>query len=744
MNRLKATALNPSHAFSCFYVFAAMFAAALLLAAFSNIARAETIGCGDGLMGIDEAGTGTLMLRTSLPGRFLPAPRIATDVKVVISGNVARTRVTQRFTNPAEGWAEGIYVFPLPDTAAVDTLKMQIGDRFIEGDIKERKEARQIYETAKAEGKKVSLIEQQRPNVFTNSIANIGPHETVVVQIEYQEALRFDQGRFKLRVPLVVAPRYSPPATASLVSCESGGIGLNLSDRVPDREAFSAPVLRPETGKINPVTLAIHLEAGFPLGAIESSSHKIAVRRDGTENAAITLENGDVPADQDFALTYAPASGTMPSVSLLKERLGGADYLMALVVPPVGAAHAEQKPREAIFVLDNSGSMGGESIREAKAALLLALERLKTSDRFNVIRFDDTLTVLFPQAVGATAENIAYAKGFIASLEANGGTEMLPALRAALTDTTPQDTTHVRQVVFLTDGEVGNEEELFAAISSSLGRSRLFTVGIGSAPNAFFMSGAARAGRGTYTNIGDVNEVSARMAELFAKLEHPVMTDLAAVWPTGLDSEAWPNPLPDLYDGEPVVLTAKIPHAAGTLTLSGNLEAAPWTQSLDLADARPATGIARLWARNKIASLEDLRVRGGNADVIDKAVLEVALNAHLVSRVTSLVAVDVTATRPQGEMLTTQKLPLNLPAGWDFGKVFGEEVPLERRAGVTLPPALVGKMALGNAPSPVMVPEGTDLMLPQGGTASTLMLILGIISLIGAALLLRNRKEARA
>lgn len=743
MHRPRAVALTPHHTVVRFYLFTLTLITALLLLDFAERARAETIGCGgDGMMGIDDAGTGTLLLRTATPGRYLPAPRVATDIKVDISGNVARTRVTQRFTNPADGWAEGIYVFPLPDTAAVDTLKMQIGDRFIEGEIKERQEARAIYEAAKAEGKKASLMEQERPNVFTNSIANIGPGETVIVQIEYQEALGFNEGKFSLRVPLVVAPRYTPKPTAMLVHCSNGGIGLNISDPVPDHDRLEAPVLRPEVGKINPVALTINLEAGFPLGTIESASHKIAVRRNGDTGAAITLKEGEEPADKDFVLTFTPTEGAAPKVSLLKEHIGNADYLMALVVPPVSAKPPAQKPREAVFVLDNSGSMGGESIREAKAALLIALDRLKLQDRFNVIRFDDTFTVLFPQAVDATAENVAFAKGFVASLDAAGGTEMLPALKAALTDATPNDETHVRQVIFLTDGAVGNEDQLFAAIRGSLGRSRLFTVGIGSAPNAFFMSGAARAGRGTYTNINNVNEVAARMSELFAKLEHPVMTDLTANWPDGMARESWPNPLPDLYEGEPVVLTAKVDDAKGLLTLKGTLGDAAWSQTIDLAAAKPAAGIEKLWARSKIAALEDLRVAGGDYDVIDKAVLQVALDAHLVSRLTSLVAVDVTPSRPDGETLTSQKLPLNLPAGWDFDKVFGENLPLERRAEATLPKSLVTKIALTDKPSATVTPDDAGLDLPQGGTFSNLMVLLGLLTLLLAAWLWSRERQA--
>ena len=419
------------------------------------------------------------------------------------------------------------------------------------------------------------------------------------MQIEYQETLNFDRNRYHLRVPLVVAPRYSPPPRAVMADYD-GTNTIAVSDPVPDRDRLDAPVLRPEMGKTNPVTLTVNLEAGFALGDISSSSHPIRAVRNGATHAAITLDEGEVPADRDFTLSYSAAPGAAPRVSLLRENVGGDDYLLALVVPPSADARVAPKPREAIFVLDNSGSMAGESIRQAKASLLLALGRLTPADRFNVIRFDDTLTVLFPAPVQATPENVAQAKGFVAGIDANGGTEMLPALLAALNDTTPTDTTHLRQVIFLTDGDVGNEAQLFSAIDQRLGRSRLFTVGIGSAPNSYFMSGAARAGRGTYTYIGSTDEVAPRMAELFAKLERPVMTNLSAQWPNADAAETWPNPLPDLYAGEPVVLTARTANMHGKLVLSGNLNGRPWQTTLDL-----CTGAYRARYRAAVGAQQD-------------------------------------------------------------------------------------------------------------------------------------------
>lgn len=700
----------------------------LLLAA--GAARAEPAGRdvreagSDGLLHIGEVGAGVLLLRTETPGLYVPAPAVVTNIETFVSGAIARTKVTQRFENLAEGWVEGVYVFPLPHASAIDALRMQIGDRFIEGEIKERAEARRIYEAARNAGKKASLIEQERPNLFTNSVANIGPRETVIVQIEYQEALPLRDGAFSMRVPLVVAPRYTPPPQATLVSYEGRELGVQVSDPVPDRKRLSAPVLRPEFGKHNPVTITVHLEAGFPLGAIESKTHALAIERGGDSRARITLQGGEVPADRDFVLSYAPRAGDAPYAALLREDWNGESYFLALVVPPAAEAPAEPPPREVIFVIDNSGSMGGESIRQAKASLLIALDRLRTADRFNVIRFDDTFDVLFPNAVDVTPDTIAYAKRFVSSLDAAGGTEMLPAVKAALMDHNPGDPTRLRQIVFLTDGQVGNERQIFAEIEARLGRSRLFTVGIGAAPNDYFMASTARVGRGAYTFISTPEEVQARMVELFEKLERPVMTEISATWPAGAAAEAWPTPLPDLYAGEPVLVTARQKGAKGTLTLTGMHDGKTWRAVIALATAQQGRGVAKVWARNKIAALEERRLFGFDPG-IDAGVLKVALDYHLVSRLTSLVAVDVTPSRPLDQPMASARLPLNLPAGWDFDKVLGERVP-SMRAGTDVPTTTLARLVTSTMPHSTVAPQDAGLVLPQGTTDMRLLLIAGL------------------
>ncbi len=637
----------------------------------------------EGLVTPNDVNMGSLLFPSKEAGYYVEAPRLATDVQIDVSGPILRTRVTQRFTNPSKGWVEGTYVFPLPEDSAVDTLKMQIGDRFIEGEVKPRVEAQQIYEEAKSQGKKAALLEEQRPNIFTNQVANIGPGETIVVQIEYQQSIRQSNGVFSFRFPMVVAPRYNPQPVVQTVDVNSNTGYATAEDAiVPNKEKIEAPVLDPrENAKINPVTLTVNLKPGFPLAEVTSPFHKINVTKTDDSLAEVSLKTDEVPADKDFELSWKAANGASPKAGLFKESVDGKTYLMAFVTPPSVAQPNGPKPkREVVFVLDNSGSMGGESIKQAKASLVLAISKLQPGDRFNVIRFDDTLTVFFPGLVDADNENLDRAMAYVNGLDAAGGTEMLPALEAALRNQGPVAEGAIRQVVFLTDGAIGNEEQLFKAIEADRGKARVFTVGIGSAPNSYFMTKAAEIGRGTYTNIGSESQVAERMGELFGKLENPAMTDIAATFEDAKAEDITPNPIPDLYTGEPVLLTAEIPGAAtGKLMIMGKTGDQPWRVEMNVADAADGKGISKLWARRKISDLEAQAWKfAADPGQLDKQIETVALAHHLVSRVTSLVAVDVTPSRPKNEDLNSTKLPLNLPEGWDFDKVFGEQtVPVD-------------------------------------------------------------------
>ncbi|MBX9829903.1 MAG: marine proteobacterial sortase target protein [Xanthobacteraceae bacterium] len=696
--------------------------------------------------------SGALLLKGDNTEGYADATRLGINVDLTVSGPTIRARVTQIFRNPTQNWVEATYVYPLPEGGAVDTLKMVIGDRIVVGEIKERQQARVIYEQAKQNGQRAALTEQERPNIFTNSVANIGPGETVLVQIEYQEPVRQNGDTFSLRVPMVIGPRYNPAPLVQSVDLRPGqdgrsvGWGVTATDPVPDRERISPPVLDPaQHGPVNPTQITVRLQSGFPLGEVKSHHHQLKVEQASDDVRVIRLADGPVPADRDFELTWKPAAEKAPSVGLFRERVGNADYLLAYVTPP-SVGHAEQKPqpREVIFVIDNSGSMDGTSIVQAKASLIYALGRLQAGDRFNVIRFDHTMDVLFPTAVAADAENVGRAKGFVGALQAAGGTEMVPAMRAALNDTNAGEQSHVRQVVFLTDGAIGNEQQLFDTISALRGRSRVFMVGIGSAPNSFLMTRAAELGRGAFTHIGSVEQVEERMRGLFAKLESPVVTGITAKFSDAV-ADMTPAVIPDLYRGEPLVLAASLAKLAGSVTIAGRIGDRPWTVTLPVAGAAKGNGLSKVWARRKIADAEIARtMRQATPEDADKTILQLALEHQLVTRLTSLVAVDKTPARPAHETLKLTELPLNLPAGWDFEKVFSERsrpgvAPEEPRADA----AGDGRVQLALAKrSPIPVAAPRTVSLPKTATDAEIKMIAGTVLLaLGLILLLVTRRR---
>ena len=691
-----------------------------------------------------DARSGSLLFKTD--EGYADTTRLGVDVDLTVSGPTIRARVTQIFRNPTKDWVEAVYVYPLPSGGAVDALKMVIGDRVVVGDIKERQQAQIIYEQAKQNGQKAALTEQERPNIFTNSVANIGPGETVLVQIEYQEPVQQSGNEFSLRVPMVVAPRYNPAPVVQSVDlrADGGGWGATKSDSVPDRDHITPEVLDPaQSAPVNPTSITVRLQAGFPLGDVKSHHHAVTIDNPDNATRVIKLAEGPVPADRDFELTWKPAAEKAPSVGLFREHVGDADYLLAFVTPPA-IEEAERKvlPREVVFVIDNSGSMGGTSMVQAKASLVYALGRLQPKDRFNVIRFDHTMDLLFPASVPADREHLVRATDFVSALKAEGGTEMVPAMRAALTDNSGDDAGNIRQVVFLTDGAVGNEQQLFETITAMRGRSRVFMVGIGSAPNTYLMTRAAELGRGSFTHIGSVDQVEERMRGLFSKLENPAVTGLTAKFSEST-ADITPAIIPDVYRNEPLVLAAKLDKLAGSVEIKGRIGDRPWVVTLALANAAEGKGLSKLWARRKIADAEVARtMRQASPEEADKTILVLALEHQLVTRLTSLVAVDRTPSRPEGEPLRVSELPVNLPAGWDFTKVFGERprlpaAPIERRAGADNARAQVAALK-----RPVVVPTPNTVTLPKTATDAELKMITGSILLtLSLIVLLFNRRQ---
>ncbi|WP_455220230.1 marine proteobacterial sortase target protein [Kaarinaea lacus] len=445
------------------------------------------------------------------------------------------------------------------------------------------------------------------------------------------------------------------------------------TDVVPDASSITPPVYTPEyteANNTNQVSIRVNLNAGFPINQVNSPYHDIHTAHQAEGQAIVQLAQGQVPTNRDFNLTWTIDSGYSPKAALFNEEIDGEMYHLVMVMPFTdGIAGNQHLVREVIYIIDTSGSMGGTSIVQAKAALNMALQRLRAIDTFNVIQFNSVTDSLFSQAQNASQSNINRALRYVDSMYATGGTEMYPAIERALTQS--HDEERVRQVIFLTDGSVGNETQLFTLIREKLNDSRLFTVGIGSAPNSFFMTRAAEFGRGTYTFIGSTSEVQEKMLDLFSKLETPVLTDLTVRFPAGVQAEVWPNRIPDLYLGEPVIIAAKTTNYSGTIQISGNRASSNWEIELPLIGGQQNNGVAPLWARAKIKALMDSVVEGADKDAVKTEVVKVALQHHLVSKYTSLVAVEKTPSRPLWDALNKREIPNNLPHGSTMGQVVG-------------------------------------------------------------------------
>jgi len=619
-----------------------------------------------------ESRGGALRLAGSGELPAAAAPLVATDVTIDVAGIVSRTTVVQRFVNPTGAWREGVYLFPLPEGAAVDHLRVESGGRVIEGQVQERAAAKKTYEAAKKERRQAGLVEQERPNLFTTSVALLPPDAEVVVTIAFQETLRYDSGSFRLRYPLAVTPRYLPEESRvrphfpdddayRVADAKVGSDPTFLADTLSDASRIVAPFALPGDGATAPVTMSITIDAGFPLAAVESTTHAIDVDTLADGRVHVALADGVVPADRDLELAWTPAVGREPGAAVFTEQRNGRTHALVMILPPSADVAGPVLPREATFVVDTSGSMSGTSIAQAKEATRYALSRLKPGDRFNVIEFNSRTRALFTAPMPVDPSTIDAAARFVDALRADGGTEMKPALAAALSpDAAPG---YARQVFFLTDGAVGNEHELLALIRDRLGDRRLYTVAIGPAPNAWFIRKAAQLGRGTSTFIGDVREVRERMTELFAKLERPALTDLSLTWPVGAD--VYPSRLPDLYAGEPIVVSASFDGPPKTLSVVGRRGKSAWGALLPTGAGTPAEGVGALWAREKIRALSDAMIEGAPEDEVRPQIVATALEHHLVSRYTSLVAVDVTPLAPAGTEATRTAIPGLLPAGLD-------------------------------------------------------------------------------
>jgi len=573
---------------------------------------------------LDTISTGVLFDNPASVGETieLVSSRLSTDAV----GIVASSQLTQTFTNNSEvAIKEAIYAFGLPDQAAVYRMRLRIGQRLIESEIREKEQARMIYDNARLAGKKASLLQQHRPNLFTTRISHIPPGESVQVEIFWQQPIRYDKGIFELRLPLAFKPRAGKKDSSR-----------DMNGLAPTPQ----PVSDRHRRQVN-----VRLEAGFPLARLESLYHPIETR----ENKGITtihFASASLVDNNDFVLRWQPKPGKSVQVAAFHEVYKGVDHQLLLLVPPnmPGEIKGQSVPREVIFVIDTSGSMYGTAMDQAKDALLYGLQELHANDRFNIIEFNSQASALFATSQPVNAGTASQALAFVDRLMAEGGTNMQPALQLALKPS--QAPSRLKQVIFITDGAVENEAGLFRYINSRLGNARLFTIGIGGAPNSHFMRKAAEHGRGTYTYVAKLDEVDQRLSTLFDKISAPALTGLELDIPSDAIQQN-PEIIPDLYLGEPVFITLRGKTLPIHLTLWGE-SAWPgsgthlWQKDFH-SRIHDSPGIARLWARQRLEDWQDQRELGlADAELLKDRMTQLALEYHLLSPFTSLVAVDKT------------------------------------------------------------------------------------------------------
>ncbi|MEO0422854.1 MAG: marine proteobacterial sortase target protein [Pseudomonadota bacterium] len=596
---------------------------------------------------LDTSGAGRLLLHDEA-GNSALAPWVDSDVDVRISGVVAHVTLRQGFINVAEGWVAGEYTFPLPADGAIRDMRLVLADREIVGQIEERAQARATYEAAKAAGQQAGLLEQQRSDIFGLNVANIPPGERIDVVLEYVQPLHLETGAFEFRFPMTITPRYSPTE-------------ISAADRRPTPAAVLRTAILDDAEDYRALaSLEVTLDAGIAADSMVSPSHAFDVRSDAAGHQ-LTLRDGKVAMNRDFVLRFSPAAQDQPRFGIYTEARDGYHYALAMVVPP-NTLPTQRRPREMIVVVDTSGSMQGESMRQARRAAQLALDALMPTDRLNVIAFSDEPTALFPFPVPADHHQIRKAREFLRRLDANGGTEMHKALTRALDVRPPTD--HLRQVVFVTDGAVSSDGSLESLVRRLRGEARLYPVGIGAAPATHLMQRLAEVGRGTYTQIATLTEVAERMSGLFARLEHPVLTDITIAWPPG--AEVWPQEVPDLYAGEPLLVSARLPSAQGVVALEGRYggSGSTWQAEIPLASAIEADGVGVLWAQRKVATLLADGTRSGRSqDDVRAMVVETGLRHGLLTPHTSFVAVERARERPLFASLEDTVVPTLAPAG---------------------------------------------------------------------------------
>lgn len=604
-------------------------------------------------------------------GLFIPSeeqnqqvfPLKHTEVKAKVAGNVGQVEVTQRFANPYSRSLEAVYVFPLPDNAAVHDMEIKIGDRRISGEMKKRSEAQEIYEQARAEGRTAGLLEQERDNIFTQSLANIKPGEEIEVTIRYTENLKFAAGDYEFVFPMVVGPRYIPGDRIS----GSGGD----SSRVPDGSRINGPVLKPGTRSGHDINVTVEIDAGVPINDVVSPSHKIITQGQG-ETVRVRLAKTDSIPNKDLILRYRVAGeNTQATVLTQADRQGG--HFAVYLIPAISYGRKEILPKDVVFLIDTSGSQRGDPLGKCQELMRQFIKDLNADDTFTIIDFANTTTALSAVPLANTPANRAQALEYINKLNAKGGTELINGINAVL-NLPAAPAGRLRSIVLLTDGYIGNESEIIARVKQGLKPgNRLYSFGVGSSVNRFLLNSLAEVGRGTSQVIRQDEPTQQVAAEFSRKINNPVLTNIQINWDgSGVPPEIYPAAAPDLFAEQPlVILGRKGDRASGNLRITGvTAGGRRYNEVISVNFNGNNQAIAQLWGRARIKELTN-QMFGGETKTGVEGVTKTALAYRLLSPYTAFVAVsEEVRVNPDGTRQRVQ-VPVELPEGVSYEGIYG-------------------------------------------------------------------------
>lgn len=605
------------------------------------------------------------------------------DVNARVSGSLAEVSVEQVYENRLQQRVEAIYIFPLPDDAAVNEMVMVIGDRRIVADLRERQDARRAFEQARERGQAASLLEQERPNVFTMSVANIQPGQQIRVLVRYVEQLPYRDDRYHFHFPTVVGPRFIPGAPQRT----SGSGVVPDTNRVPDASRITPSVLPEGVRTPYDVDFNLDLAAPMPIQNPNSSSHNLVIQRVSDEQVRAELAEAERQPNRDIELSYSLASNA-PAFGVLTtsdpERGG---FFTLLLEPPVRHGESDVRPRELVFVLDTSGSMSGEPLDTAKEAVRHAIRNLNPDDTFQIIRFSDSASTFSPIPLANTPANVRLGLLFIDSLAGGGGTDMTSGILAALRPR--RDPQRLRVVLFLTDGYIGNEQDVLQLIELNLGGTRLFSLGIGSSVNRYLLDRMGQVGRGTVHYVSTGATPDEVVQQFYERFRNPILTDITIDW-GGLDvSQVVPQRIPDVFAGTPIAVAGRFAGGgSATIHVRGKhgrrrIQIPVQVELPQNSAAIPA--IAHIWARRRIDELELTLAR--DQAQLRTAVLPIALQFNLMSQFTSFVAVEQRLSPDTSDPLRTIGIPVALPQG-----------TTDRNMGPQVQQPFNGSAAMGNDP----------------------------------------------